>query len=191
MQGPAHDSGVAPPVEGGGGMPQPPPVITGSYQGATFLAQGGGISRRNWQGPGGLADVHAGVSILVTPNADPCDTARDTTHPALSFYLRSTAASLAPGAFPIVDSYDGGSAGPAPDATLRLVRFHPSDCNVDVLDRATSGGVTLTVVDGNHIEGTFHASFAQSGTFAGSFSIDDCRDIMTGDYLDETIGCVL
>jgi hypothetical protein len=173
------------------GSPPPAPVVTGTYGGATFNATGAGLTLRNWQGDGGGADVYGGVSFMITQNADPCLTERDTTDPTLTFYLRSAARTLTTGDFPVAAPGDAGDSSPAPDATVKLVSLHPNDCAVTPLDYGATGKVTLSSVTTTMVEGSFDVTFAASGRFTGSFAIQGCYDITPGNYQDPTLGCVL
>jgi hypothetical protein len=170
-------------------------TVTGAWQGAPFAAKGGALTRFYWDnGPtdaGAPTDLRAAVSIIITQYASACTTARDTTAPVLSLYLRSADAELSPGTFPIVDSWISGGSGPPPQGTANLFGLSATDCGVSNLDQAKTGMVTLTVVDAVHVEGTFDITMGVGGSYMGSFSLPDCRGVVALDDTDPTVRCVL
>jgi hypothetical protein len=192
------DAGPVTPADGSttetsAGLSPTTATVTGQCQGAPFAAKDGALSRFYWNnGPADApTDLRAGVSIVITQYAGACTSARDTSAPVLSLYLRSADTELSPGTFPIVDSSIAGGGGPPPQATANLFGLHPIDCGVNSLDHAATGVVTITAVDAAHVEVTFDLTMTVGGSYKGSLSLPDCQGVVPLDATDPTVRCVL
>jgi hypothetical protein len=196
----ASDAGPVTPADGspaetGPGLLPATATVTGAWQGSPFAAKGGALTRFYWNNGfmdgGAPTDPRAGVSIIITQYPSACTSARDTSAVVLSMYLRSAAVELSPGTFPIVDSWIAGGSGAPPQGTANIFGLSATDCGVSNLDQATTGTVTITVVDAAHVEGTFDITMIVGGSFTGSFSLPDCRGVVPLDDTDPTVRCAL
>ena len=163
--------------------------VTATLEGKTFRALGAAAKRFAFAnadgGPG-----NGGASMVMGEYASMCSTPRPNLSPAFYFYLRAAGADVVPGTYPLVDDVVLGGSGPAPQATLTIVRLSSADCAIDNVDQATTGTVVITNVSGGILEGTFDATLGKNGHAKGSFRIVPCAPSVPSDQ-DPTVTCVL
>jgi hypothetical protein len=109
------------------------------------------------------------VGVIVTNIAGACSALQTHDNPAnaITLTIEVTAAGtrVAPGAYSVVPSGFGASAGYAAD---------DSNCNETASARASSGTVTLTTVTASQVTGSFSLTFDGTDMVTGTFSAPIC-----------------